>query len=96
MCFCETNPPFCDGICDVNNYEQWSCDRKFRIKSVGSFWKTNPPERGFRVVFNEKWVRFAVFVGSFAAKTGRLAACPSPTLTGGTVVLRGRIRGSIG
>jgi len=42
MCFCETNPPFCDSIFDVSNYEHWSCNGKSRKKSVGSFWKTNP------------------------------------------------------
>ena len=50
MCFCETNPPFCDGILNVSDYEQWSCDGKCRKKSVGSFWKTNPPERVLGVV----------------------------------------------
>jgi hypothetical protein len=48
--FSQTNPPFLGGILDIIAYEQMSCAEKCRRKSVGSFWKTNPPERGFRVV----------------------------------------------
>ena len=50
MCFCETNPPFFDGIFNGSSYEYIGYDGKFREKSVGSFWKTNPPERGFEGV----------------------------------------------
>ena len=56
--FCETNPPFFDGIYIVNAYECMRYARNARGESVGSFWKTNPPGRVFGVVSGEKWVRF--------------------------------------
>src|ERR1017187_7918159 len=34
------------------------CKRNARTKSVGSFWKTNPPGRVFRVASSGKWVCF--------------------------------------
>jgi len=48
MRFCETNPPFFEWIFVVSGYEYICCTRNRRRKSVGSFWKTNPPEGGFR------------------------------------------------
>ena len=40
--FCETNPPFCDGVCDTTCLwvEFYTVCRRFL--QVGSFWKTNP------------------------------------------------------
>jgi hypothetical protein len=58
MCFCETNPPFFDRIFVVSGYEYMRCKRNARTKSVGSFWKTNPPGRVFRVASSGKWVCF--------------------------------------
>ena len=58
MCFCETNPPFFDRICIVSGYEYMRCTGNAGAKSVGSFWKTNPPERVLGVVSGEKWGRF--------------------------------------
>src|ERR1039457_626246 len=56
--FCETNPPFFDGFLDGSACEYRGSGIKTRRKSVGSFWKTNPPEPVCGVVFTEKWVRF--------------------------------------
>jgi hypothetical protein len=58
MCFYETNPPFFGRISVVSGYEYMRCTRNERAKSVGSFWKTNPPERVFGVVSGGKWVCF--------------------------------------
>jgi len=41
MCFCETNPPFFDGIFVVSDYGYMCCARNERRKSVGSFSETN-------------------------------------------------------
>ena len=38
--------------------------RNMREKSVGSFWKTNPPEGVFGVVSGEKWSEFAMIESS--------------------------------
>src|SRR5436190_948709 len=46
-CFCETNPPFWRDFSGASASIQNSYDGKFREKSVGSFWKTNPPGGGF-------------------------------------------------
>src|SRR5690242_18349383 len=43
--FCETNPPFFDGVYDGSANEYIGCGRNLRGKSVGSFSKTNPPVR---------------------------------------------------
>src|SRR5471030_2937975 len=48
MCFCETNPPFFGLILCATGWTQAGCRGKVVEISVGSFWKTNPPERGFR------------------------------------------------
>ena len=58
MRFCETNPPFFERNSIVSNYEYVRCARNERWKSVGSFSKTNPPERVFWVVSGEKSGRF--------------------------------------
>ena len=42
MPFCETNPPFLDGIFGVIINGYGSCAGNLPKKSVGSFWKTNP------------------------------------------------------
>jgi hypothetical protein len=46
---CETNPPFIDRIFVISDYAYMRCTRNERWESVGSFWKTNPPERGCAV-----------------------------------------------
>src|ERR1035438_3582101 len=58
MPFCETNPPFCDSVFVVSLLftETYAVCRG--DLQVGSFWKTNPPEGCFWVVFIEKWARF--------------------------------------
>src|ERR1039458_6839004 len=58
MPFYQTNPPFSGRIFDVNYHEYDCCIGNERKISVGSFWKTNPPEGDFWGVFMEKWVRF--------------------------------------
>jgi hypothetical protein len=47
MCFCETNLPFFIHIFDITIYTGACCERMLRRISVGSFWKTNPPEGVF-------------------------------------------------
>jgi hypothetical protein len=58
MYFYETNPPFFVRIFIVSDYEHICCTRNAREKSVGSFSKTNPPERVFRAASSGKWVYF--------------------------------------
>jgi len=45
MPFYQTNPPFFGGFFVATNYEDAACAGNRREKSVGSFWKTNPPVR---------------------------------------------------
>src|ERR1035437_1405801 len=47
ICFCETNPPFFWGSCDVTIFQCVCCGGESLENSVGSFWKTNPILRGF-------------------------------------------------
>ena len=58
MCFSETNPPFFRDFSDASGYEYIGCNGNLREKSVGSFSKTNPPEKVFGVVSGGKWGRF--------------------------------------
>ena len=50
MCFCETNPPFSEDFFDATFFIRDTCGGNVRENSVGSFWKTNPPEGCFRGV----------------------------------------------
>src|SRR5450432_2797044 len=45
--FCETNPPFSRGFFVATATPYVACDGNAREISVGSFWKTNPPDSGF-------------------------------------------------
>ena len=45
--FYQTNPPFFGRIFVASGYEWVLCTRNTRRNSVGSFSRTNPPERGF-------------------------------------------------
>ena len=51
MPFYQTNPPILRDFFDARGCEYISCDGKSGKKSVGSFWKTNPPGGGFEGVF---------------------------------------------
>jgi len=64
--FCETNPPFFEGIFDGSDYEYVCCEGNMREKSVGSFWKTNPPER----VFDGFGYRGSNFFGGLSGSVG--------------------------
>ena len=41
---------------DLSNRQAMCYAGKFSEKTVGSFWKTNPPGGGFEGRFNEKWL----------------------------------------
>jgi hypothetical protein len=45
--FYQTNPPFSEDFIDATAHAQVTCDGNERTISVGSFWKTNPPEGVF-------------------------------------------------
>ncbi len=53
MCFCETNPPFSEGFFDAIFFVRDTCRGNVPENSVGSFWKTNPPEGCKQGVFAE-------------------------------------------
>src|SRR5208282_5074346 len=57
--FYQTNPPFFGGFFDGSDCECMGCGGNVRRKSVGSFWKTNPPARGFEATFNVKCPTFS-------------------------------------
>ena len=67
MPFYQTNPPFFDGFFAVSYSLHISYERNTREKSVGSFWKTNPPEGGL-------WGRFHRKMGSFPENEPKIAA----------------------
>jgi hypothetical protein len=50
MPFYQTNPPFFGRFFDVSNSGIGDCDGNALTKSVGSFWKTNPPEGCFKAL----------------------------------------------
>jgi hypothetical protein len=71
--FCETNPPFFKDFFDVTAHAHVSYDGNVRRISVGSFWKTNPPER----VFGTFWAGLETFL---PAKEERRTSPSSPRL----------------
>src|SRR5437016_7825860 len=58
MRFCETNPPFLGGVFNASAYVYMCCNAKSGIYSVGSFWKTNPPESGLGGAIDRKVCSF--------------------------------------
>src|ERR1017187_4929 len=50
MPFYQTNPPFCGWICDAMDFARGGYGEELWRISVGSFWKTNPPAGGNKVV----------------------------------------------
>jgi hypothetical protein len=63
MPFYQTNPPFFRDFFDANGFEYAGCGGNLREKSVGSFWKTNPPGRGFEGVFADLNACFDLLLG---------------------------------
>src|ERR1035437_1461542 len=63
--FYQTNPPFLRDFFDASAYICMCCNRKSGVFSVGSFWKTNPPEGCF-------WGRFHRKLGSFFGRRSHL------------------------
>jgi len=68
MCFCETNPPFFVHILDAMVTAQGSCGGMLRRISVGSFWKTNPPEGCFGGAKGENGPRLGKKTGCYGGK----------------------------
>src|SRR6266404_8885474 len=63
MCFCETNPPFLLVFSNANASVYMSCSGNQNVFSVGSFWKTNPPEGAFRWVIEVLSAHFDLRLG---------------------------------
>src|ERR1017187_3739457 len=70
MCFCETNPPFFDNVFDVTRRRHRSCDGNSKKKSVGSFWKTNPPLGDPDVLFRRLYLLFERLLDQIDAAGG--------------------------